>query len=73
MTDTANLPQGAIVVHDQEGKQYVLIPIDDYQASVSPQKSQIERINEALDSVEHEPGDDVWWEEFRQFLKDNAS
>jgi len=67
MTDLAT-QQGAIIVHDQDGKEYILIPRE----SVAPkQNSQIERINEALDSWQNEPGDADWWAEFRQFLREN--
>lgn len=65
------LPAGAIIVHDQDGKEYVLIPRDQFEAEPPQQKSQIERIMEVLDLWEPEPGDDVWWEEFRHFLKEN--
>ncbi|MBN8637674.1 MAG: hypothetical protein J0M07_20310 [Anaerolineae bacterium] len=71
MTDTVNLPKGAIIVHDLEGKEYILIPSEQYEQVENQEKSQITRIMEVLDSLEHEPGDDEWWEEFRQYLKDN--
>lgn len=71
MTDTVNPPKGAIIVHDQDGKEYILIPRDQSVPLTQPEKSQIERINEILDSWEPEPGDTQWWEEFREFLRDN--
>ena len=71
MTDTVNLPKGAIIVHDLERKEYILIPSEQYEQVENQEKSQITRIMEVLDSLEHEPGDDEWWAEFDAFLREN--
>jgi len=73
MTDLARLRQAAKIVRDDSGNEYVLIPADVYRQVMdeSEPKSQLERINAALESWETEPGDAEWWDEFRQFLKDN--
>lgn len=74
MTDLARLREAGRVVYDEQGNKLYLFPAEVWEEVVESEtieKPQIERINGVLNSWQNEPGDEDWWAEFRQFLKEN--
>lgn len=73
MVDLTALKQAAHVVRDESGNPVVQIPLPLWQewlAQLEP-GGQIKQINALLQSWEGEANDPEWWNEFREFLKEN--
>lgn len=76
MVDMTSLKRSARIVRDQTGEPVVQIPLSLWQewlAESDPEHSQLQQINRLLQSWEDESDEmpQGWWDEFRQFLKDN--
>ena len=77
MADLEAIKQAARIVYDEQGTPVVQLPLeqwDELWAELEPeQPSQIERIQALIKQWQSEPDDTPpeWWDEFRQFLREN--
>ena len=76
MADITSLKQAARIVYDESGHPVVQIPLPLWQewiTQLEPENSQIHQIKSLLAQWAQEPDDtsESWWEEFRQFLREN--
>ncbi|MCC6805605.1 MAG: hypothetical protein IT319_22175 [Anaerolineae bacterium] len=76
MTDLTTLKQAARIVYDESGNPVVQIPLSVWQewlAQPEPENFQIHKINALVRAWSEEPDDlpEGWWDNFRQFLKEN--
>ena len=76
MADITSIKSAARIVYDESGKPVVQIPLSLWQewlAHLEPENSQIHKIKALLEEWAGEPDDTPaeWWDEFREFLKEN--
>lgn len=76
MTDISSLKEAARIVYDEAGQPVVQIPLAlwrEWLADFEPENPQIHQINALLRAWAEEPDDTPvgWWDDFRQFLKEN--
>ena len=76
MTDFTVIKRAARIVYDETGKPVVQIPLSLWQewlTQLEPENSQIHQIKSLLEqwAQEADPTPAKWWDEFREFLKEN--
>jgi hypothetical protein len=77
MADLETIKQSARIVYDEQGTPVVQLPLEQWAelwAELEPaQPSQIERIQALIKQWQSEPDDTPpeWWDEFREFLREN--